>query len=95
MKWRPIPGPRGLARGLLSMLDIFSGGALSQFSVVAMGVYPYITASIIMQLLTAVIEVNELQKRRVVGKLDTVRATLNSGRSAILDAINAATKDKH
>ncbi|MGB8643893.1 MAG: preprotein translocase subunit SecY [Anaerolineae bacterium] len=37
--------------GLVNILDIFSGGALSQFSVVAMGVYPYITASIIMQLL--------------------------------------------
>ncbi len=36
---------------LLGLLDMFSGGAMSSFSVVAMGVYPYITASIIMQLL--------------------------------------------
>lgn len=40
---------------LLGLLDIFSGGALSTFSVVAMGVYPYITASIIMQLLQPII----------------------------------------
>lgn len=41
--------------GLLSMLDLFSGGGMKNFSLVAMGVYPYITASIIMQLLVPVI----------------------------------------
>jgi preprotein translocase subunit SecY len=35
---------------LLGFLDLFSGGALSNFSIAAMGVYPYITAQIIMQL---------------------------------------------
>ena len=40
---------------LLGMLDIFSGGAMRNFSIVAMGVYPYITASIIMQLLVPII----------------------------------------
>ncbi|MBI2854264.1 MAG: preprotein translocase subunit SecY [Chloroflexi bacterium] len=40
---------------LLGMLDLFSGGALRNFSVAAMGVYPYITASIVMQLLVPVI----------------------------------------
>ena len=40
---------------LWGMLDMFSGGALRQFSVAAMGVYPYITASIIMMLLVPVI----------------------------------------
>jgi preprotein translocase subunit SecY len=49
-----------LARGeagsqLLGFLDLLSGGALANFSVMAMGVYPYITASIIMQLLTPII----------------------------------------
>jgi len=49
-----------LARGeagsqLLGFLDLLSGGALSNFSVMAMGVYPYITASIIIQLLTPII----------------------------------------
>jgi preprotein translocase subunit SecY len=40
---------------LFGMLDLFSGGAMQRFSVAAMGVYPYITASIIMQLLVPVI----------------------------------------
>ncbi len=40
---------------LLSFIDLFSGGGLSNFSVVAMGVYPYITASIIMQLLVGIV----------------------------------------
>jgi len=39
------------ASQLLRFLDMFSGGAMSSFSVMALGVYPYITASIIMQLL--------------------------------------------
>ena len=62
----PIPavdsGALGtLARGeaelpaLLGMLDIFSGGALRNVSIAMLGVYPYITASIIMQLLVPVI----------------------------------------
>jgi len=40
---------------LFGMLDLFSGGAMTDFSVAALGVYPYITASIIMQLLVPVI----------------------------------------
>ena len=40
---------------LLGMLDMFSGGAMRRLSVAAMGVYPYITASIVMQLLVPVI----------------------------------------
>ncbi|MFC2024152.1 preprotein translocase subunit SecY [Chloroflexota bacterium] len=58
----PLPGvDRGALSTLfenmpvLGMLDMFSGGAMRQFSVAAMGVYPYITASIIMMLLTPVI----------------------------------------
>lgn len=39
----------------VGFLDLFSGGALASFSIAAMGVYPYITASIIMQLLVPVI----------------------------------------
>src|SRR5690349_8685300 len=41
--------------GLYNFLDLFSGGALTTFSVAAMGVYPYITATIIMQLLMPII----------------------------------------
>ncbi len=40
---------------LIGFLDLLSGGALSNFSVMAMGVYPYITASIIIQLLTPIV----------------------------------------
>jgi len=40
---------------MLGMLDMFSGGAMRQFSVAAMGVYPYITATIIMTLLVPLI----------------------------------------
>ena len=43
------------ANNLLGVLNLLSGGAVSNFSVLAMGVYPYITASIIIQLLTPVI----------------------------------------
>lgn len=45
----------GSQTGLLGVLDLLSGGAVSNFSVMAMGVYPYITASIIIQLLTPII----------------------------------------
>ncbi|HEY4711351.1 MAG TPA: preprotein translocase subunit SecY, partial [Dehalococcoidia bacterium] len=40
---------------LIGMLDLFSGGAMTNFSVAVLGVYPYITASIVMQLLAPVI----------------------------------------
>jgi len=58
----PLPGVNTTAlrnlfnqNALLGMLDMFSGGALKNFSVAAMGVYPYITASIIMTLMVPVI----------------------------------------
>ena len=43
------------AGGFLSVLDLLSGGAVSNFSIIANGVYPYITASIILQLLVPII----------------------------------------
>ena len=58
----PVPGVDRAAlqaafanNQLLGLLDLFSGGAMSLFSVAAMGVYPYITASIIIQLLLPLI----------------------------------------
>jgi len=58
----PLPGVNTEAlqqlfesNALLGMLDMFSGGAMRNFSVAAMGVYPYITASIIMTLMTPII----------------------------------------
>ena len=41
--------------GIMDMLDIFSGGALQQFALGVLGIMPYITASIIIQLLTPVV----------------------------------------
>jgi hypothetical protein len=41
--------------GILGFFDLFAGGALSRFSVFALGIMPYINASIIMNLLTAVV----------------------------------------
>src|SRR5918998_6637762 len=56
----PYTDSRGIAgllenNQLLGILNLFSGGALQNFSVAAMGVYPYITATIIVQLLTPLI----------------------------------------
>ncbi len=54
---------------LLGLFDLFSGGAMSRFSVMALGVYPYITATIIMQLLTPLIPALEnLQKEGEAGR---------------------------
>src|SRR4026208_1188271 len=59
----PVPGidPIQLAElfksqkgGILDMFNMFSGGALSRFSIFALGIMPYISASIIMQLMTVV-----------------------------------------
>jgi preprotein translocase subunit SecY len=68
----PVPGANraaiqqilaggGAGGTLLSLLDLLSGGTVSNFSVLAMGVYPYITAQIILQLLVPIIPA--LQKR--------------------------------
>ncbi len=55
--------------GLFNVLNIFSGGTLENFSVAAMGVYPYITASIIIQLLTGVIpRLTELSREGEAGR---------------------------
>jgi preprotein translocase subunit SecY len=58
---------------LIGMLDLFSGGALSSFSVAAMGVYPYITAQIIVQLMIPVIP--KLQE--IVSEGESGRAKMN------------------
>ena len=54
---------------VVDFLDLLSGGAVSNFSVMAMGVYPYITASIIIQLLTPIIpQFKELQSEGETGR---------------------------
>jgi preprotein translocase subunit SecY len=53
---------------VLALLNLFSGGALSQFAIFALGIMPYVTASIILQLLTVVIpRLEQLQKEGEAG----------------------------
>lgn len=60
--------------GLYNFLDLFSGGALTTFSVAAMGVYPYITATIIMQLLMPIIPaLEEISKEGEAGRKKIAR----------------------
>lgn len=68
----PVPGinPDQLAElfkgqqgGILSLFNMFSGGALSRFSVFALGIMPYISASIIMQLMSYVVPSLEALKK--------------------------------
>jgi preprotein translocase subunit SecY len=55
--------------GILSFLNTFSGGSLSRLSLFALGIMPYITASIILQLLTVVVpSLEKLQKEGEVGQ---------------------------
>jgi preprotein translocase subunit SecY len=68
----PVPGIdpvqlqqlfKSQAGGILSLFNMFSGGALSRFTVFALGIMPYISASIIMQLLTYVVPTVEQWKK--------------------------------
>ena len=72
----PVPGidPNQLAQlfkgqqgGILSLFNMFSGGALSRFTVFALGIMPYISASIIMQLMTYVVPTLEALKKEGEG----------------------------
>jgi len=55
--------------GVLGFLNLFSGGALTQFAVFALGIMPYITSSIIMQLLAVVIpKIEQWQQQGAVGQ---------------------------
>ncbi|MDR2016368.1 MAG: preprotein translocase subunit SecY, partial [Burkholderiales bacterium] len=68
----PVPGVnaaileewfRNSGGNLLGMMNLFSGGALERFSILTLGVMPYITASIIMQLCTAMVPSLEALKK--------------------------------
>lgn len=81
----PVPGidPDVLARlfesqsdGILGMFNMFSGGALSRFSLFALGIMPYISASIIMQLLTVVSpQLEQLKKEGEAGRRQITKYT--------------------
>ena len=61
---------RQTSSGLLSLLDMFSGGAFSNASIFALGIMPYISASIVLQLLTiAVPSFQKLQKEGESGRM--------------------------
>ena len=74
----PVPGinPEAMARffdqqsgTILNMFNMFSGGALERLSIFALGIMPYISASIIMQLMTAVLPtLKELKKEGETGR---------------------------
>jgi preprotein translocase subunit SecY len=75
--WLPAPGidPQAISQyfqsnqgSILTLLNLFSGSALSRFSIFALGIMPYVTASIILQLLTVVIpKLEQLQKEGEAG----------------------------
>src|SRR6187431_3614317 len=75
--WIPVPGVNsdaidsyfsGQGGTILGLLNIFSGGALGQFALFALGIMPYVTASIILQLLTVVVpRLEQLQKEGEAG----------------------------
>ena len=77
--WMPAPGvdsqsiqdffgSGGRGSSILGLLNLFSGSALSRFSIFALGIMPYVTASIILQLLTVVLpKLEELQKEGEAG----------------------------
>jgi preprotein translocase subunit SecY len=77
--WIPVPGvdsdqidqyfsSSGVGGSVLGLLNLFSGGALSQFALFALGIMPYVTASIILQLMTVVIpRLEQLQKEGEAG----------------------------
>jgi preprotein translocase subunit SecY len=77
--WIPAPGidsqsiqtffnTGGRGQGVFGLLNTFSGSALSRFSIFALGIMPYITASIILQLLTVVVpSLEQLQKEGEAG----------------------------
>lgn len=79
----PIPGidPKALATmfanqggSILDMVNMFSGGALKRLSIFALGIMPYISASIIIQLMTGVIP-----------KLEAMKKEGESGRKSLIN----------
>jgi len=66
----------GANQGLYSLINLFSGGALLQLAIFALGIMPYITASIILQLLTVVIpRLEALKKEGQAGQVKITQYT--------------------
>jgi preprotein translocase subunit SecY len=83
--WMPAPGVdstkikeafQNQGGTVISLLNLFSGGALSKFSLFALGIMPYITASIIMQLMTAAVpQLERIQKEGESGQAKITQYT--------------------
>ena len=98
----PVPGVDAVAlnrlfesanNGILGMLNMFSGGSLSRFSVFAIGIMPYISASIVLQLATEIIpSLKALKKegeagRRVITKYTRIGTVLLAGVQSFAAAV--------
>ena len=98
----PTPGidPAALARlfanaggGLLGFVDLFSGGNLRRLTIFALGIMPYITASIILQLLTVVYEpLARLQKE---GELGRKKITQWTRYLTVILSVDAVVRHRH
>ena len=72
--------------GLFSLFDMFSGGSFSNFTIFALSITPYVTASIILQLLTVAIpRLEQLSKEGMEGRKKIAQYTVGLFRSAIVD----------
>src|SRR5476649_1897168 len=69
------------SQALLGLLDLFSGGGLSRFSVVAMGMNPYINATIIMQLMTVISKEGEAGRHRITRWSRYLTVALGAGQA--------------
>ena len=86
--WIPAPGVdsqtikdyfNGHSGTILGLLSVFSGGALSRFALFALGIMPYVTASIILQLMTVVVpKLRITQVRSQIGETQRHRGTLRA-----------------
>jgi len=95
--WMPAPGvdsaqiknyfnQGGVGQSVLGLLNLFSGSALSRFSIFALGIMPYVTASIILQLLAVVVpRLEQLQKEGEAGyaKINQYTRYLTVGLAAV------------
>ncbi|GAA4336945.1 preprotein translocase subunit SecY [Pigmentiphaga soli] len=98
----PVPGidPVQLASlfnqnsgGILGLFNMFSGGALSRFSIFALGIMPYISASIIMQLMTVIVpSLEAIKKEGEAGRRKITQYTRYGTLAlAIVQAVSIAT----
>ena len=106
----PVPGinPEALAQafnnaqtGIIGMFNMFSGGAVGRMAIFALGVMPYISASIIMQLMTSVIPtLDQLKKegeqgRKVINQYTRYGTVILAALQAYGIALGLAGRHQH